>query len=224
MAGRVNEVASERGQERVLVGHPEEAECADHHVQVDRVDPPPEHAVGGVGSLVGPLIDQAAVRAFERAIGAAQADQSDPPVPLRRRTHGTGVLNGVGRGLLHRDVLPRLERRDHVVMVEMGGGEHLNGIERGIAQHVVEVAVKGGRAPVLRRLSSHDLVGVAHRSNLATRVEQIALHVEGRDVPGPEHTQSDLVHSVSLSSLALSSVPAARTVWARTGSPAPLSW
>ena len=39
------------------------------------------------------------------------------------------------------------------------------------------------------------LVGVAHGGDFTPRVEEIPLHVHGRDVPRTENTQSDLFHS-----------------------------
>src|ERR1044071_6545270 len=42
---RAGRVAVGDGAEGVAVRHPEDAERADHHVQVDRVDPAGEHAV-----------------------------------------------------------------------------------------------------------------------------------------------------------------------------------
>src|ERR1700733_12217298 len=91
VAGWVDEVAPERGQERVLVGHPEEAECADHHVQVDRVAPPPERA-GGVTALEYPLGrgDHRAVQPAEDlgladVLGPVNVLDRDQPDEIRMR-------------------------------------------------------------------------------------------------------------------------------------------
>ena len=60
---------------------------------------PPDGAVGH--QLLGQL--------DRRVVDEALADAERPTGSFRRRAHCQGVLNGVGRGLLHRDVLAGLQ-------------------------------------------------------------------------------------------------------------------
>ena len=62
----------------------------------------------------------------------ALADAQDAPRPLGHRFHLQGVLDRIGDGLLHRDVLARLERRDHVGVVQVGRGAHLDRVANAI--------------------------------------------------------------------------------------------
>ena len=106
------------------------------------------------------------------------------PARVGRRAHGPGVLNGVGGRLLHRDVLPGLQRREDVVVVEVGRREDLDGVERRVVQQRVEVGEER-RPPVLRRLPPDDLVGVAHRDDLTPRVQQVPLTFMAAMLPAP---------------------------------------
>ena len=91
-------------------------------------------------------------------------------------------------------MLPGLQRREDVVMVEMGRGEDLDGVERRVVQHLARGRVEEGRPPVRCRLSPDRLVGVAHCGDLTPGVQQVPLDVHGRDVAGTEHAQSNFFH------------------------------
>ena len=91
-------------------------------------------------------------------------------------------------------MLAGLERGDHVVVVQVGGGEHLHGVDGVVGQHVGQVGVGGLGAPFLGGLAAHLLVGVAHGDDVAAGILEVAPHVHDRDVAGAQHAQPDPVH------------------------------
>jgi hypothetical protein len=84
-------------------------------------------------------------------------------------------------------------------MVEVGRCQDLDGVERRVFEHRIEIGIEGRRPPICRGLSAHGLVGVADSGNFTAGIEEIPLDIHGRDVPCTEHTQSNLVHHASLS-------------------------
>ncbi len=115
--------------------------------------------------------------------------------PVRSATASISSASStvVGHGLLDRDVLARLEGGDHVVVVQVGRGQHLDGVEESSASMPPG---RGSRSPppFLGGLAAHLLVGVAHGDDVAAWVLEVPPHVHDRDVPGAQDPQPDPVH------------------------------
>jgi hypothetical protein len=91
-------------------------------------------------------------------------------------------------------VLAGFERGDHVVVVQVGGRQDLDGVDGVVRQHVRQVGMVRRGAPFLGRLAADLLVGVAHADDVAAGVFEVAPHVHGRDVAGAQDAQPNLVH------------------------------
>ena len=74
-------------------------------------------------------------------------------------------MDRVGQGLLARDVLAGGQRGQHVVVVKVGRGEDLDGVDVGVAQKVVELGIGPGDTPLGRHFGGPTLAGVAHRDD-----------------------------------------------------------
>ena len=149
--------------------------------------------------LADGAVGHQALRQLERGIvDEALADAQGAADPLGHRLHLERVLDRVGHRLLDGHVLARLERGDDVVAVQVGGREHLHGVDRVVGQHGGQVGVEGLRPPLLGRLAAHLLVGVAHGDDVATGILEVAAHVHGRDVAGAQHAQPDPLHDALL--------------------------
>ncbi len=112
---------------------------------------------------------------------------------LGRRSHLPGFLHRVGLGLLARDVFPGRHRGQDVVVVEMGGGEDLDGVDVRVGQEVVQVGEDLGRPPGGGGRLGQVLVGVADGHHVAAVVLQIAGDVQFGDVSGADHTQTNTI-------------------------------
>jgi len=134
---------------------------------------------------------------FERRVmGHALTDAKGEAGVLGGLAHLDGLFDGVGHGLLHRDVLARLQGGEDVRVVQVRRGEHLDGVDVGVCEELVDVVVDPRHAPALcggRGGRRHD---VAHSEDLAARVLEIAGHVQIGDVAGTEHSDSNAVHDV----------------------------
>ena len=69
------------------------------------------------------------------------------PGLVGRRRHLPGLGDGVGQRLLARHVLAGGEGGQHVVVVEVGGGEDLDGVDVRVGEQVVELGVGRWHAP-----------------------------------------------------------------------------
>ena len=67
-------------------------------------------------------------------MAVALADPEDGAGFLGRRRHGPGLGHRVGQRLLARDVLARGHRGQHMVVVEIGGGEDLHRVDVRVGQ------------------------------------------------------------------------------------------
>ena len=112
----------------------------------------------------------------------ALADPEDDPGSLGRLGHGLGVVHGVGNGLLARDVLASRHRGEDVVLVEVGGGEDLDGVHRRIGEQLLESGVGAGATPFGCGLCGPTGNRVAHGDHVTAWVGEVAAHVEDGDV------------------------------------------
>ena len=142
----------------------------------------------------GTLGDQALGQLERGVVDEALADAQRAAHPVGHRAHFQGVLDRVGHRLLHRHVLARLERGDHMVVVHVGRRQDLDGIDGIVGQQVGQVGVERLGAPLLGGLAADLLVGVAHGHDVAAGIFEIPPHVHVRDVAGAQHAQPDLVH------------------------------
>ena len=88
--------------------------------------------MGGLAD--GTLGDEALGEHQRGVVAEALADPQDGAGRLGRGGHRTPLVDRVGERLLARDVLAGLCRGDHVVVVEIGRSEDLEGVDRGIGE------------------------------------------------------------------------------------------
>jgi hypothetical protein len=134
-------------------------------------------------------------RVIEKVLG-------DPKRRPRAR-HGGGDAVGLGdRGrqrLLTGDVLAGRKRRHDLVGVHPGGREELDGVDRGIIQHLFEIRVHARRDAPLAGAPLGPLgLRVAQRDDVTPWVLQIAGRVELRDVPAADDGQTYAIHATGL--------------------------
>src|SRR5450755_541370 len=148
----------------------------------------------GRGLADGTVGDQLLGQLERWVVHEALADAERPAGPFRCDLHGASVLHLVGCRRLHRDVLARFQRGDHVVVVQVGRRQHLDGIDGGVGQHGVEIRVVRRSAPLLGGQTTDLFIGIAHRDHVAAGIVHVPPHVHHRDIPGSDDAQPDLVH------------------------------
>jgi hypothetical protein len=92
-------------------------------------------------------------------------------------------------------VLACRERRHDLVGVPPGGREELDGVDRAVLQHLLEVRVDARRdAPFAGAALGPPGLGVAQRHHVAARVLEVAGRVQERDVAAADDGEADAIH------------------------------
>jgi hypothetical protein len=160
-------------------------------------------------ALVGPDLDQADVAQVTRphhlqrllVVGTAALPLADLHHPVRspgRGQHDVCLLDGVGEGLLHVNVLARVQGVDQHQAVPVVGGSDDHGVDVLVVQEPPVVAVLLRRLPlsldhVLLAPVQLALIGVAQRHALHLVELQGRAHVGPAHAPDPDHAEADLV-------------------------------
>ena len=88
-------------------------------------------------------------------------------------------------------MLSCLQRREHVLVVEMGRGEDLDGVDVRVLEHAIQVGVDLGCAPAVGRRPRGGLVDVTDCDDVAERVLEVSGDVHVGDVPRAHDPEAD---------------------------------
>ena len=150
------------------------------------------------GPADGPVGDQLLGLLERGIVHEALAHPEGQPGILGHLSELEGLVDGIGDGLLHRDVLARSQRGAHMSVVEVRRGQDLHGVDVVVGEEGVHVRVDPGHLPALGRLTGDRFVDVAHRQHVAMRVLQITRHIHVGDVPRTENAETDRVRRRAL--------------------------
>ena len=147
------------------------------------------------GPADGSLRDELLGRLERGVVHEALADPQGEPRRVGQASELQGFVDGIGDGLLHRDVLPGRQRSLDVRVVQVRGGEDLDGVDVVVGEELVDVGARPGHPPALGGLGGQRAVDVTDGQHLTIGVLQVAGDVHVGDVPGAENTESELARA-----------------------------